>query len=275
MILFVFLIFLVGIISDLKIISSPNKRIIIQIFIVLLAVKFLNLKIDSTRIILIDELINNKIFNYFFVSFCVLILINGTNFVDGLNGLSLGYYIAVAISIIFLSLENNYFFQIEKISYFVITLILLFIYNLFNRIYIGDSGAYTLAFIFSVNLIDIYSIYPNISPFFIIVLLWYPCFELLFSIIRKYNFNRSPIQPDVNHLHQLVYFFIKNKIKSNELFCNNLSSLFIIIYNVIIFYLSLKNIYNTQFQVILILVSTLIYTFLYIKLLKYKILRKK
>ena len=33
------------------------------------------------------------IFNYIFVTFCILIILNGTNFTDGLNTLVIGYYL--------------------------------------------------------------------------------------------------------------------------------------------------------------------------------------
>ena len=116
--------------------------------------------------------------------------------------------------------------------------------------------------------------YFFISPFYIILLLWYPCFELLFSIIRKFNFRSSPIEPDTNHLHQLIFFFINKKYKFNNLLSNNFSSFIIIIYNIIIFYFSSQDINNTQFQVILISLSIIVYSFSYIKLLKWKLNRK-
>ena len=39
----------------------------------------------------------NYYFNLFFVTFCFLILINGTNFIDQLNGLVILYYISIIL----------------------------------------------------------------------------------------------------------------------------------------------------------------------------------
>ena len=50
-----------------------------------------------------------------------------------------------------------------------------------------------------------YSFNQSISPFFIILLLWYPSFEILFSILRKFVIGRSPLKPDNLHLHHLIY----------------------------------------------------------------------
>ena len=65
------------------------------------------------------------------------------------------------------------------------------------------------------------------SPFFIVLLLWYPCFENLFSIIRKYRLNLSPLNSDNKHFHQLLFYFIKKKFNLSALTSNNLGSIFI------------------------------------------------
>ena len=64
-----------------------------QISLVILFVSITDLKIQDTRIFLLDELLENMLFNCLFVSFCILILINGSNFIDGLNTLNIGYYL--------------------------------------------------------------------------------------------------------------------------------------------------------------------------------------
>ena len=48
-------------------------------------------KIHKQNPIFFDNLLENAVFNIFFTSFCLLILINGSNFIDGLNGLLLVY----------------------------------------------------------------------------------------------------------------------------------------------------------------------------------------
>ena len=49
-----------------------------------------------------------------------------------------------------------------------------------------------------------------LSPYFIILLLWYPCFELLFSMIRRIRKKLKTYKPDNFHLHQFIYKLIKN-----------------------------------------------------------------
>lgn len=267
-----FSIFLIGSLSDLKKFNSPKLRLILQTLIILLFLYFSQIEISSTRIDFIDDVLKNTLFNIFFTTFCLLILINGTNFVDGLNGLVIGYYISI-IFIISISGVNLEIFSNKLIfNQFIIILIVVLLLNYFNKLYLGDSGSYLLGFLFGTALIKIYALNQFISPFFIILLLWYPCFENLFSIIRKYRFRKSPIKPDNKHFHQLLFYFINKKLNpKNKIVTNNLSSILIVIYNFIVFYIGLIEITKTNHQITIIIFNLLIYIFLYIKLLKFRL----
>ena len=84
--LFLFLIFVVGFISDINLLSSPKLRFLIQTIIVIFFIVLLDVKVHQTKIYLLD-LRFYKIFTLnFFSIFCFLVLINGSNFIDGLNG---------------------------------------------------------------------------------------------------------------------------------------------------------------------------------------------
>ena len=265
-ILFSFLIFILGIFSDLKDIKSAFVRFIIQISIVLTFVVFNDLQLFNTKIYLLDKLLSYSSFNYIFVSFCILIVINGSNFFDGLNTLNIGYYLLISLIIFYL--KQNQIISVNEIfiEYLLIVLLIIFFLNLINTIYLGDSGSYLLGFTFSVFLIKLYIDNQHISPFFIIVLLWYPSYETLFSIIRKNIMNKSPMDPDSNHLHQQIFHFVKRKIKLNKLYSNLLSANLINLYNLIIFVISLNFLLNSQIQVLLILLNITLYTFIYFKL---------
>ena len=271
----IILIFSLGLFSDLNKIISPNKRLLLQVIIVLFLIIFTNLEINSTRVIILDKFLENNIFNIFFVSFCVLVLINGTNFIDGLNGLSLGYYFIVTIAL----LNNNFYYsnllQGNELLYLSCYLFIFLILNQSNLFFIGDSGSYSLGMIFSFLLINIYTVNSNISPFYIILLVWYPCFELLFSILRKFNINFSPAKPDIRHLHQLIYNLIKNKYKFSKLKSNNISSILILLFNSCSIFLGSLDIYNTQNQIILIVMNGLFYVLTYNQLVNYKDKLKK
>ena len=262
-----FTIFLSGALSDNKIINSPVSRLIFQILISLIFVEFANLTITNTRILILDNFLNNVYFNLFFCVFCITILINGTNFIDGLNGLVSGYYLIVLLILLYLDILPNIADK-KFIELLTFVLSLLFIINLSNKIYLGDSGSYLLGFSFGIFLISIYSENPTVSPYFIILLIWYPCFENLFSISRKLFFKISPLSPDNSHLHQILFLSIQNKTNLKKNFSNNLSSSIILFYNLIILFLGTQDISNTKYQIFLLSINVTTY------LLSFKFLKK-
>ena len=89
------LIFLLGIFSDLNILSSPKKRFFIQLVLILVFVFIKKIEVLPTRINYLDTILLNTYWSYFFTVFCLMILMNGSNFIDGLNGLLLGYLLII------------------------------------------------------------------------------------------------------------------------------------------------------------------------------------
>ena len=269
-IFFSFIILILGILSDLKVIKSANFKFILQILIIISCVVFNDMQINDTRIFYLDEFLKNNWANYFFITFCVLIVVNGTNFIDGMNTLSIGHYLSVSLIILYLFMDQTIIIDNISIIYIVILLLIVFLFNFSNQLFLGDSGSYLLGFSFSIFLINIYNWNPIISPFFIILLLWYPCYENLFSILRKNILKRSPMNPDANHMHQLIFFFIKKKLKLKIISANLLTAQIINIYNFCIFIIGLKFIAKSEVQVLLILISVVIYTAIYFKLFIFK-----
>lgn len=268
--IFILVFLFLGLLVDLKIITKPNVRFFLQLILVFGITYFYDLQITSTRVILFDNLLKYKLLNYIFVCFCILVLINGTNFIDGLNGLVSGYYLII----LFFLYKNDFLIyilpQAFNIIIFFYILFLLYFFNIFNKLYLGDSGSYLLGIIFSFIVINYYRLEESISPFYIILLLWYPCFENLFSILRKFRFKRSPMLPDNNHLHQLLFFFFKEKINCSNLLINNFCSLIINIFNILIFFISSSDIFNTKLQICLIVFSIFIYLLLYFILFNFR-----
>ena len=73
----------------------------------------------------------------------------------------------------------------------------------------------------------------------------------------------SPLNPDNQHLHQLLYTFIKKKFFSNKLIANNTSSLLINTINLIVIHFSSMEPHSSIYQIRLIVLSLLIYTLIF------------
>ena len=149
-IFFSFIMLALGILSDFKLIKSAKKKLLSQIFLIIFYVIFNDVQIDDTRIIFLDSLLKNDYINYFFVTFCILIIINGSNFIDGMNTLCVGYYLIIISTIYYLELKDIIVIKDISIFYTLFVLLFAFILNLKNKFFLGDSGAYLLGFSFSI-----------------------------------------------------------------------------------------------------------------------------
>ena len=266
---FIISIYLIGFFSDRKILVSPKKRFLIQCVLILLFVVIFDMRINSSRIELFDVILSNKIFAIPFSAFCLLILINGSNFIDGLNGLLIFFTIIIFLMLNKLNLIDNSIISDQSINLIIFVLLLLLLLNIFNFLMLGDSGAYLLGFFVGFIILSSHINNPDISPYFFISLIWYPCYENLFSILRKLNREFSPLKPDSKHLHQLVFFFVTKKLNLKLILSNNLSSAIICFFNFLIIYISTLNPSNTIFQIKLIVVSIIFYNVIYMLLFKF------
>ena len=260
----IFSIFLLGLFSDIGFFSSAKFRFLIQSVIIFLFLFYSNLSLTSVRIVTFDLMLENYLFSLFFTLFCLMILINGTNFIDGLNGLVLTYYLMVIFVIFNLNLFEYSFLDNLDVILIMMIFIYLILFNIFNQLYIGDSGSYLIGFLFGCFLLQVYESNQTFSPYFIALLLWYPAFEILFSIIRKIIFRKSPFKPDNKHFHHLVFIYIYRKLKYNNSLSNTLSALTIILYNALIFLIASQNIQHTALQVSLLAINVSIYLILYV-----------
>ena len=268
MIMSFFLLFLLGLLSDLNILAKAKYRFLIQFIIISMVVISTQLEVLPSRIEYIDNKFQNTFYSYFFTVFCLMVLINGSNFIDGLNGLFLGYNIIILLVLINLDLLG--LVGISNESFYILLLILSFLLllNFSNKLFMGDGGAYSLSFLLGYILITIYNKNQIVSPYFIIVLLWYPCFENLFSILRKFLINKNPMKPDNSHLHHYLYMLIKKKLGLSNLLSNNLSSLMINSFNLVIFYFASLNFNHTQTQLIILFLSIISYLIIFFTLKK-------
>ena len=272
--LFLLLIFLIGFFSDLNFLKSPNLRFFFQLFVVISFVVYQDIFIQSVRIEFIDKMFENYLIKIIFTSFCILILINGSNFIDGVNTLTIGYYFLVLFFITFVSIDfETSKLDLDLLYILLFALGLLFILNFLELLYLGDNGAYLISFLVGIFLIDLANNNLLISPYYIMNLLWYPAYENLFSIIRKLRNRKSALEPDNHHLHQLILIYLKKRFKNIKI-ANSLTGCSINFYNIFIFFLATIDYSSTKYQLVLAFTSLVIYNVLYIALKEKKIKAK-
>ena len=270
LILFLSLFYLIGLIGDLNILRSVTLRFLIQISLITVFVIFFEINISDLRVEYLNLILKNNYFNVFFVIFCFLVLINGSNFVDGNNGLAIGYYLIIFIFLLYLINSNQIMYDRNTILPMISCLSVLIIFNLMNKLFLGDNGVYVLSVFTGLTLIDMSNLNYNISPYFVVTLLWYPVFEILFSMIRKICSKVSPMLPDTKHFHQLLFFYINKKFKYSTEIKNSLVGIAINIYNFLLFALAILYFEKSNYQIIILIMNILIYLIIYYFLNNFK-----
>ena len=201
--------FTLGFLDDLKIKINPYLRLLFMAIILIFCINFFSIKIQQLDISFLNLWLENTIFQNFFVLLCLLFIINGSNLIDGFNGL-MGIHFLI-INLVFLLISKDLFFSVILLS----QIIIVFTFLLFNfpkaKIFLGDGGSYLLGTLISLNTIKIYQLTPQLSPFLFAIILFYLFYEVFFSFIRKIYLNVSPFKPDKLHLHMLLYNLVKIK----------------------------------------------------------------
>ena len=261
-------IFLLGLLADIQKLNSPSKRLIFQTIIIATFVFINELFLRSVRISFLDIYLSYNLFSLIFTSFCLLILINGSNFIDGSNLQCSGYYLVILINLIYLD-SNHLIIENVGLIYLIFPILLSFIcYNFFNKSYLGDGGTYLISFIVGYILINL-QINQNVSPYYIVLLLWYPAFENLFSISRRVLSKKlRPENPDLLHLHHLIFQYVTNNFNFNNKLKFSISGIVINLFNLIIFYIGSFFLYSTTELLILIFFCIFIYSSSYFIFLK-------
>jgi UDP-N-acetylmuramyl pentapeptide phosphotransferase/UDP-N-acetylglucosamine-1-phosphate transferase len=267
--------FFIGLIDDIKLSNSPKIRLMLLLFSINLIIFIFKIETPKFYILNLDVLLSKSIFlNIFLLSICFLIVVNGSNFIDGYNGLLIGQFFIILVIINFI---NYYYFNYELlflgVAFLALSISLLFFNFPKAKLFLGDSGSYLIGAILSYLLIKTSaSTKFSIPPFFFACIVYYIFFEVVFSFFRKLVLEKkNPFYPDSKHLHMLLFKLFKKKnilIKANYKtgLCVNLFYL-ISLLPLIFFY---KNFIFLKIYFFLLLVFYLILYFT----MRYKCLKK-
>ena len=228
------LFFVLGLMDDLKLNLVPKLRLILMIVFLIILIIFNNFYIKSTGIEFLNRFLEIDIFALFFISLWFLFVINGSNLIDGYNGLLSIHALVILINLFFV----NYFGGNNDLALLIFSMILIIaVFLKFNfpraKLFLGDSGSYLIGTFIAISVIKTSIENPLVSPFYFCILLFYLFFEVFFSFIRKIvREKRSPLFPDSKHLHMLLYKYLfkknKNKFKSNYSVSLILNSIYLI-----------------------------------------------
>jgi UDP-GlcNAc:undecaprenyl-phosphate GlcNAc-1-phosphate transferase len=140
-----------------------------------------------------------------FTVFCSTGVSNAFNLIDGVNGLSAGIGTLTSLGLIAIGLQVNDRDMVDIGMIMVASLIGFVALNYPDgRIFLGDAGAYSLGHILSWLAIWQLSRHPDISPWAMVLLFFWPIADTVFAIYRRRSAGRPTGNPDRMHCHQLV-----------------------------------------------------------------------
>ncbi len=209
--------FFIGLFEDITKKVGVRLRLIFTAISAGIGIYLLNGFIHSVELPILDALLKLQWFAYLFTIFAITGISNAYNIIDGLNGLAgmTGIFSLMGIYYVAYVFGDNYIMFIAQLLIASILGFLAFNYPK-GKIFLGDAGAYLVGFcsgFLSVLLVDRHT---EISPWFALLLNFYPIFETLYSIFRrKFLSKKDSTAPDAEHFHSLVYFWLKNQYGNN------------------------------------------------------------
>lgn len=201
----IFFIVVMGVIDDFIKINT-FKKIIIQIFIIILSIYGLNL--DQVTIL---PFTNNYFINYIFLMIFILGIMNSINLIDGIDNIAAS--LSIVISIFFIVLSKIIGFNGIDIFFYMIIGCLssyLLYSNFYNRVFIGDAGSLLIGWLFSITSILFMNFSNKVLIDFPFIFLFIPAFDVIYVMIyRFFNSNNKFILdrfkdifiPDKMHIH--------------------------------------------------------------------------
>ena len=244
--------------------TTPKNRLVLMMVSCLLFFHLTPTHFPVIEFPILGDFISLYPVNVIFFTFSIIVLMNGMNLIDGANGL-MGLSALFQLSTISLLAYNIN--DIVSFNYAILFLSPLIIFLLFNfplgKVFIGDLGAYLYGFINGILVIYFFGINGYLLSWLAILILFYPCMELLFSMIRKVNENKNPFDADNNHIHTLIYRKLLNYV-NKKIIANNLSTIFLFIFWVLPFSIVIL----IQNSLYLILATIFFQTFLYLFIYK-------
>lgn len=194
--------FAAGFLEDLFTDISPLRRLAIMSFSSFLVIYFLKAYVTDFGIFQVPTALGIMI-----TVVAILGMVNGTNLLDGFNGLSSGISLIILANFIFTSYKigDQSLLAVSIITFF--SILGFFVFNFpKGKIFLGDGGAYSIGFILAAIAILIAKNNPGkVDPFYAFLSLIYPVWEVIFSFGRRILAKKSPLQPDSDHFHQYIF----------------------------------------------------------------------
>ena len=115
------LFFILGLLDDLKLNIKPKFRLILMMVFLITLVISNKFYVENTGIEFLNRFLEIDIFALFFICLCFLFIVNGSNLIDGYNGLLNIHALIILINLFFV----NYFGGNNDLAFLIFSMILI------------------------------------------------------------------------------------------------------------------------------------------------------
>lgn len=227
------IIFFVGLYDDKYKVNPSTRLILFAISISLLVITDKSLVIEKIFLSFSYYELSFFTLSIPFTVFCIIALIVSINMFDGINLQVSIFYFIFLIFVIFQN-QNIYFI------YLILPLIPVMILNYKNKLFLGDSGSYLIAFLIAFFSIKIQIYEEKIYSDYIFLILLIPVLDAVRVMIERVLKGYSIFKGDKNHLQHILinnYKYTKSLIIIISLYLIPYIGIFFKIHSLIIFFL--------------------------------------
>jgi UDP-N-acetylmuramyl pentapeptide phosphotransferase/UDP-N-acetylglucosamine-1-phosphate transferase len=219
-------VFLAGVIEDFTGSVTAKVRFIAS----LLAGSFFcwmtGYQITGVGIGLVDILFAVPVVSFLLTALAVATMVNALNIIDGLNGLAGATSTLMFLTFGILAVDAGD--STLKIICFssALACVGFLTWNFpFGKLFLGDGGAYFLGFLVAAIAVLLTERNDYISPFCSFLIVIYPLYELLRTLIRRVSDqSHRAFEPDDKHLHSLIFKFVARQFSIGRTMQNSLAA---------------------------------------------------
>lgn len=206
--------FVIGYIEDLTNSWSARGR-----FAAMFVVAFLSLALNPELVLqpvgiswLDNYFLSTPLISVITSGLCIAFLPNAFNTADGANGLVASISLALLTGLAGVAPPG----LLPFVSAGAVACLLFLIFNLISgRFFLGDGGAYFLGAFCGLAIIEV-SNQINVSVWWLLAMIFYPVADLIWSIARRLLRGVSPLKPDNQHFHSLLFTWLESKTQSSQ-----------------------------------------------------------
>jgi UDP-GlcNAc:undecaprenyl-phosphate GlcNAc-1-phosphate transferase len=198
-------VFVVGLAEDLGYLASPRRRLLAATVSGAVFIALMGQWVLYTGIPGLDIALQWSPFAVAFSLFLAVGISHAFNLIDGLNGLAGFTAFAAGLALATIAHKSALTEHRDILLTIAAAIIGFLIFNFpFGKIFLGDAGAYTIGHLLVWMSISILWNAPNVSPFAMLLILFWPTADTLLAITRRLSLGKPVAQPDRLHFHQLV-----------------------------------------------------------------------